>query len=53
MILLLNRCLVPIFPEKEKVASVSFMITNSQKALLREKGYSEKEIGAMKPAEAH
>lgn len=34
-------------------ASVSFLITNKQKAMLREKGYDEQQISKMKPEEAH
>jgi hypothetical protein len=34
-------------------AQVSFFITKAQKALLRERGYSDDQIAQMKPAEAH
>ncbi len=34
-------------------ASVSFFITNKQKAMLREKGYDDQQISKMKPEEAH
>ena len=36
-----------------KVARVPFMITQAQKAQLREKGYTDEQIGKMKPADAH
>lgn len=35
------------------IARVAFFITNKQKALLREKGYSDDQIAKMKPAQAH
>jgi hypothetical protein len=35
------------------IASVSFFITNRQKAMLREKGYDDQQISKMKPEEAH
>jgi cytochrome c1 len=34
-------------------ASVSFFITNKQKAILRDKGYDDEQISQMAPAEAH
>jgi hypothetical protein len=34
-------------------AQISFFITQAQKALLRERGYSDDQIAKMKPAEAH
>jgi hypothetical protein len=42
-----------VTPIEDKRAQVSFFITNSQKAELRDRGYSEDEIAKMKPAEAH
>jgi hypothetical protein len=35
------------------VARVAFIITNAQKAKLREKGYDDDQIAKTKPAEAH
>lgn len=40
-------------PLNDKVASVGFMITNAQKAKLRERGHTDEEIAKMKPDEAH
>jgi hypothetical protein len=37
----------------ESNAQVSFSITKSQKAQLRERGHSDEKIAKMKPAEAH
>jgi hypothetical protein len=40
-------------PIDDKKVQISFLITNSQKTQLRERGYSDDEIAKMKPAEAH
>jgi hypothetical protein len=40
-------------PLGDKKAQVSFFITKSQKAQLRERGFSEDDIAKMKPGEAH
>jgi hypothetical protein len=40
-------------PLEDKKAQVSFFITKSQKAQLRERGFSEDDIAKMKPGEAH
>ena len=38
---------------KEAETGMSFIITNAQKAELRERGYSEEQIREMKPEDAH
>jgi hypothetical protein len=43
----------PKSQEEDGKAQISFLITNSQKAQLRERGCSSDEIAKMKPAEAH
>lgn len=40
-------------PPSDKSARVPFMITNAQKAQLRERGYADDQIAQMKPEDAH
>jgi hypothetical protein len=40
-------------PTNDNQAQISFFITKSQKAQLRERGFSDDEIAKMRPAEAH
>jgi hypothetical protein len=48
-----EKVAAPAAKEVGKVASVGFMITNAQKAKLREQGRTDEEIAKMRPDEAH